>query len=389
MGSKKTIAIVSNTSWSVYNFRLGLIKRLKELGHEVLVIAPKDSFTTKLIAEGFSYVNLYVDNYGTNPFRDLKTLSQLHKIYRKNKIDLIFHYTIKPNIYGSLAASWHKIPSIAVTTGLGRLFAYKNPLVKFMAINFYRFAANLSKEIWFLNKSDRAVFIEKKIVAPEKTFLLNSEGVDIQWFQPQRTKQQNSRKIKFLFAGRIIWDKGLKEFAAAASYIRKHYPDAEFQLLGFVDLANPNTVSIEQIELWQKQKIISYLGETADVRPFLEEADCLVFPSFYKEGISRILLEASSMAIPIITTNNVGCKEIVEDGYNGLLCDSRNEKDLIEKIEVFLKMPEKDRHQMGLNGRKKVINEFDEELVIKQYLNVISKILSVKIPAKEDQRSIK
>ena len=389
MRSSKTIAIVSNTSWSVYNFRLGLIRRLKELGYEVLVIAPKDNFSTKLIAEGFSYINLYVDNYGTNPFREFKTLRQLHKIYRENKIDLIFHYTIKPNIYGSLAAAWCKIPSIAVTTGLGHLFAYKNPVVKFMAINFYRLTASLSKEIWFLNESDRAVFIKKKIVKPEKTFLLNSEGVDIQWFKPKRKNVHSSRKIKFLFAGRIIWDKGLKEFAEAASYLKSRYPDVVFQLLGFVDLANPNAVSIQQIELWQKQKIINYLGETGDVRPFMEEADCLIFPSFYKEGISRILLEASSMAIPIITTNNVGCKEIVEDGYNGLLCAPKDSADLIAKIERFLKMTRDERHQMGLNGRKKVIQEFDEELVIKQYLNMISKTLKLETPVKEDQRSTK
>ncbi|MFK8102559.1 MAG: glycosyltransferase family 4 protein [Saprospiraceae bacterium] len=381
--------MVSNTSWSVYNFRLGLIRRLKELGYEVLVIAPKDSFSTKLISEGFSYINLYVDNYGTNPFQDFKTLRQLHKIYRKNKIDLIFHYTIKPNIYGSLAAAWCKIPSIAVTTGLGRLFVYKNPLVKFMATNFYRLAANLSKEVWFLNESDQTVFIEKKIVAPEKAFLLNSEGVNIQWFKPKRSQPRNTNKVKFLFAGRIIWDKGLAAFAEAAKAIKQSHPEATFQLLGFVDESNPNAVSIDQIERWQKEKIINYLGETSDVRPFLEEAGCLVFPSFYKEGISRILLEASSMAIPIITTNHVGCKEIVEDGFNGLLCEPQNSADLISKIGQFLGMSSAARHQLGLNGRKKVINEFDEELVIKQYLEVIGKLLRVKQPSKKDQSSVK
>ncbi len=359
------------------------------MGYEVLVIAPKDSFSTKLISEGFSYINLYVDNYGTSIFKDFKTLRQLHKIYRKNKIDLIFHYTIKPNIYGSLVAAWCKIPSIAVTTGLGRLFVYKNPLVKFVATNFYRLAAYLSKEVWFLNKSDQAVFIEKKIVAPEKAFLLNSEGVNIQWFKPKRNQPRNTHKIKFLFAGRIIWDKGLAAFAEAAKAIKESHPEAIFQLLGFVDESNPNAVSIDQIERWQKEKIINYLGETSDVRPFLEEADCLVFPSFYKEGISRILLEASSMAIPIITTNHVGCKEIVEDGFNGLLCEPQHSADLIRKIQQFLSMPHSARHQLGLNGRKKVINEFDEELVIKQYLEVIGKLLRIKQPSKEDQRSIK
>ncbi|MFK7776450.1 MAG: glycosyltransferase, partial [Saprospiraceae bacterium] len=148
MGKKKKIAIVSNTSWSVYNFRLGLIRRLQEIGYEISIIAPQDNFSAKLVAEGFHFHHIYTNNYSTNPLNDLRTLFQLKRIYQKNKFDFIFHYTIKPNIYGTLAARWCKIPSIAITTGLGRLFSFNNKIVKFLSTKLYQIAARYSQQVW-------------------------------------------------------------------------------------------------------------------------------------------------------------------------------------------------------------------------------------------------
>ena len=389
MNTSKKIAIVSNTSWSVYNFRLGLLQRLKSYGHEVVIIAPKDEFSSKLIAMGFSYELVHIDNYGTNPLNELKIIQQFTSIYKKHQFDFIFHYTIKPNIYGSIAAKRCGIPSIAITTGLGHLFSYKSLVVRKFTMAMYRLASHYSKQVWFLNKNDLDTFVGKKIVKPEKTVLLHSEGINVQWFKPSERKT-NPNKLVFLFAGRLIWDKGIREFAEAAKVISEEYDNVEFQLLGFIAPNNPNAVPASQIQQWHKQKLLKYLGDTDDVRPFIEDCSCLIFPSFYGEGISRILLEASSMAKPIITTDSVGCRDIVEDGKNGFLVKPRDSEDLINKIKTFIAIDQNKRDQMGREGRAKVLREFDEEFVIKRYLETLSQFLNIPDPSEvKSQRTSK
>ncbi|HEB62196.1 MAG TPA: glycosyltransferase family 1 protein [Bacteroidetes bacterium] len=377
---KQKIALVANTSWSIYNFRLGLARTLRDVGYEVIVIAPYDNFSTKLITEGFSFFNWEINNYGTNPFVEIKSIIQLYQIYKREQPDFIFHYTIKPNIYGSIAASICRVPSIAITTGLGHLFSYKSKLTKWFTLWMYRLASQFSKEVWFLNKEDLRTFVRKKIVKKEKTFILPSEGIDTRYFQSKINFQRKENPHpSFLFAGRLIADKGVFQFVEAAKRIKNKYPKTIFNLLGFIDPNNPKSVSATQIKNWQDCGIINYLGETKDVRPYLEETDCLVFPSYYGEGISRILMEAASMSTPIITTNQVGCKDVVEHKYNGFICKKKNTPDLIHKIEMFLKLSPSEKELMGIRGRKKVINNFGEDNVITLYLNTLKKYLSTKI----------
>ncbi len=377
---RQTIAIVSNTSWSIYNFRLGLIQHLKKQGFEVLVIAPKDAFSSKLISEGFHYHHVDIQNYGINPFSDIKTALQLIRIYRKNKVDFIFHYTIKPNIYGTCAAAWCKIPSIAVTTGLGHMFTFKNDLLRFLIINMYRFAAKLSREVWFLNETDKQTFVDYNIVNSEKAYLLPSEGVNTDYFIDDcPTLNKDKEKLIFLYAGRLLWDKGIGELVEAARFIKQKYDFVEFKLLGFIDLNNPNSVMPEQITDWQDEKIIQYLGETTDVKSVLCQIDCLVFPSYYREGISRILLEAASMGKPIITTDNIGCREVVDNNETGYLCQPQNVQDLIEKIEKFIHLSPEQRKCMSMKARQKMVSEFDEGIIIEHYMNKINRHLSPKI----------
>jgi glycosyltransferase involved in cell wall biosynthesis len=370
---QQTIAIVSNTSWSIYNFRLGLIQHLKKQGFEVLVIAPKDAFSSKLISEGFHYHHVDIQNYGINPLSDIRTAWQLVRIYRKNKVDFIFHYTIKPNIYGTCAAAWCKIPSIAVTTGLGHMFTFKNDLLRFLIVNMYRFAALLSREVWFLNETDKQTFIEHNIVKLKKTYLLPSEGVNTNYFKDDCEPLKNkNNKLIFLYAGRLLWEKGIGELVEAARYIKQKYDFVEFELLGFIDLKNPNTVMPEQISVWQDEKTIHYLGETTDVKSVLCQIDCLLFPSYYREGVSRILLEAASMGKPIITTDNIGCREVVVDNETGYLCQPQNVKDLIDKIEKFIQLSPTQRKAMSMKARQKTVEEFDEDIIIGHYMDKIN-----------------
>lgn len=378
MAVAKRIGIVANTSWSIYNFRLGLIRRLREEGYSVHLIAPQDSYSALLVAEGFRFHPIKMDRNGAYPLKDIHTFYQLYRIYKRNELDFIFHYTIKPNIYGSIAAAINNIPSIAITTGLGHLFSYSNPIVRWLTVQLYRFALLFSQQVWFLNQEDKEVFIQKRIVAEDKAFLLPSEGVNIKHFQPENYSFPEGRKITFLFAGRLLWDKGVGIFADAARIITQKYPNTRFELLGFVDVSNPNAISYDQIDDWQKEGILQYLGETEDVRPYLSQASCVLFPSFYGEGISRLLLESASMAKPIITTDNVGCREVVEHGVNGFLCQPRSTTDLIDKIELFLQLGEQQHRQMGLNGRKKMLREFDEDFIVNCYTLKLERIFETR-----------
>ena len=327
-----------------------------------------------LLAEGIEFCEIDIKNYGTNPFEEVKLLNQLIKLYKSIKPDIVFHYTIKPNIYGSIAAAYCKIPSIIITTGLGHLFEFKNITIRWITFFLYRIACILAKEVWFLNSNDQDVFVYKRIVKKSRTRILNSEGINTEWFKPGKAKK-NSNNPSFLFAGRLLKDKGIIEFIEAARVIRKKYPAVKFYVLGFVDQSNPNSISYDELRLHQQEKTIKYLGETSDVRPFLYKTSCLVFPSFYREGMSRILMEAASMETPIITTDNVGCRDIVEHNLNGFICKPQSTASLVDSLEKFIHLDIRDKMEMGKFGRKKMIKEFDEQLVLTTYDAAIHDIL--------------
>jgi glycosyltransferase involved in cell wall biosynthesis len=376
--TREKIAIVANTSWSIYNFRLGLITHLQKLGFQIIAIAPKDDFSAKLQEIGCDYVPLELDSYSRNPLHDINIAFQLRAIYREYRPDIIFHYTIKPNIYGSIAAWWCKIPSIAVTTGLGILSNTSvNCFAKSISLLLYRLAGRLTNEMWFLNEPNRQVFIKKNIISPAKAHILPSEGVDTEWFKPSDPLMPKSSRnhLNFLFAGRFIRDKGIFELAEAARLIIKRYPQARFQVLGFVNSENPSCISETQLKNWESEKILTYLGETTDVRPYLENADCVVYPSYYGEGLSRILLEAGAMGIPIITTDNVGCQEVVIPNVSGFICKSRNVTDLVKKIELFIGLTPTRRKKMGEKSREYVVSNFRETIVIELYMEAIKRNL--------------
>ena len=373
MQKQNTIALVANTSWSIYNFRLGLIRRLQEEGYNISVIAPKDNFTSKLIVEGIDYHEIDMSNYGTNPFAEVNLIYQYYKLYKKINPNLIFHYTIKPNIYGTIAAWMCRKPSILITTGLGHLFQFSNFLVRLITLFLYRIAALLTKEVWFLNDNDRDIFLYKRIVRKSKTRILRSEGINTDWFKPKKDKKFYIDR--FLFAGRLIWEKGVGEYVQAAKIIREKYPRIKFELLGFIDQSNPKSVPYDYIHKWQKEKVIKYLGETTDIRPFMEKATCLIFPSYYREGMSRVLMEAASMETPIITTDNVGCRDIVDHGKNGFIVEPQNVTALVEAIETFINMDDQDKLVMGKLGRKKMVEHFCEENILSHYLITIKKYI--------------
>ncbi len=331
---------------------------------------------------GIDFEPVQVNFYGNNPFADLWLFWQLVRLYRRHRPDVVMHYTIKPNIFGGLAARWCGVLSYAVVTGLGHVMNRRNRLVSWAGLGLYRLTLGLHEKVFVLNRQDRDDLIDMKIVGPEKIVQLPGEGVDTHYYAPLSDKKLRTYP-SFLFSGRLIADKGIYEFVEAARLIRIRYPEARFRILGMIDPEGIHSIPIATLQGWVREGIVEYLGETLDVRPYLAKADCLVLPSFYREGLSRMLMEAASMETPIITTDQPGCREVVDNGRTGFLCNICDIKDLTLKMEQFINLDKVDRLIMGKNARIKMVREFDERLVINRYLGLLQ--IPLEMPYKTPQ----
>lgn len=368
---KKRVVIVVNTAWNVYNFRLGLIKSLQKSGYEVSVIAPKDMYVEKLLEYKIKHYNVEMDNKGSNVLKDIGLILQYYKILKTIKPDIILSYTIKPNIYTSFVSKILDIPVVCNVSGLGSAFVsqtFVSHIVKFL----YKVAFLFANRVFFQNISDQQFFISHKLVDKNVSQLIAGSGIDTALYQPTSIKQ--SLKPKFIMVARLIKDKGVLEYIEAAKVIKSKYKDIEFALLGDFYFDNPTSITHQEVQKWCDDGIIEYLGVSDNVKDIVQEYDCVVLPS-YREGLSRVLLEAASMSKPIVTTDIAGCKEVVEDGVNGFLCKVKDVESLVEALEKMIKLSTTQREEMGLKGREKVIKEFSEDLVIDAYFEVISELL--------------
>jgi glycosyltransferase involved in cell wall biosynthesis len=362
------VVLVANTLWSVVIFRPGLLKTLTEMDVEVLVVAPPDDTLPQAQALNVRVIPLDIAAKGTNPLGDLALMQTLTRLYRELRPDIVFHYTIKPNIYGSIAAWRAGIPSVAVTTGLGYAFINEN-LVARIANALYKVAFRFPREVWFLNQDDRRDFVARRLVSPDRTRVLPGEGIDLDKFAP-RVRAVRDGKLRFLLIARLLRDKGVGEYVDAARLIRRRYPHAVFQLLGATGVANPSAISAAEVQAWVEEGVVEYLGTTLDVRPIIAEADCVVLPS-YREGVPRTLLEAASMGKPVVATRAIGCREVVDDGVTGYLCDVGDASDLAQKLERIVTLDEAARTAMGARGRAFVAERFDERNVVAIYLDTM------------------
>jgi len=367
------VGIVLNTSWNVYNFRMGLIKALQENNHEVIVIAPEDEYSEKLIEAGCTFYKVRMDSRGANPVKDLALVFELYNIYKKAKPDIVLQYTIKPNIYGTIAATLLKIPAVNNVCGLGTAFLQKN-LVSKVALLLYKFAFRFPKKVFFQNQFDFDLFIENKLVNKSIADIVPGSGIDTNHFKPSETLVKN-KKFTFLLVSRLIHDKGIIEYIEAVKQLKSQGIDAKFQLLGGKDPQHQRGIPEAIIQEWIDNNTVEYLGKTNDVREYLNAADCVVLPS-YREGTPRTLLEAASSQKPIVATDVPGCNNVVEDNYNGLLCKLKSSEDLADKMRQMLEFDEIKLQELGKNGRLKIEKEFDERLVIDKYLLAIKELKS-------------
>ncbi len=363
------LLFAANTAWNIRNFRWGLVRAFCGRGDEVLAAAPPDDSAAAIAAEGVPFHPLPMQPSSTNPLHDLTLLARFVRLYRDLAPDVVLHFTIKPNIYGGLAARRLGIPAIANVSGLGTLFL-RPSLALSVTQMLYRPALARAATVFFQNPDDRALFVERRLAPEAKARLLPGSGVDTERFAPAPARPPGAGTV-FLLVARMIREKGIGEYVEAARLVRAERPDVRFVMAGEIGVANPSAIPSATIAAWDAEGIVRYAGFSADIREQIREADCVVLPSYYREGVPRTLLEAASMGKPLITTDNVGCREAVDEGVNGYLCRPRDAADLAAAMRRFLALPPQERQRMGQASRRKVEAEFDERIVIRSYREAV------------------
>jgi glycosyltransferase involved in cell wall biosynthesis len=371
------IIVVTNTTWNIYNFRLPLLKSFEERGYQIIVAAPLDEHITYLNElENSTHLHLHsLKRKGINPLEDWRFFMELLRVYRREKPDLVIHYTIKPNIYGNFAALLSGIPSICVVTGLGYSFIH-NGWVKKIADTLYRFSFLSAQKVLFENQDDRTLFLKNGLSRATQSVATKGCGVDTNHFLPQKLTRADNRKV-FLFIGRLLYDKGIAEFVAAARKVRQYDPFAHFWVLGKLDNDNLAAVPEELLTDWIEEGIITYFGNVSDVRPYIADADVVVLPS-YREGMPRAILESLSMGKAIVTTDTAGCRETVENGKNGFLVPVGNVTKLANAMQYFCNVTVEEMAKMGAISRQKAVGEFDQAIINQTIVQIVEQTLAEK-----------
>ena len=367
------IVVSANSSWNIVNFRSGLIRQLIERGLEVDVVAPPDAYSARVAELGARFHPIGLSSSGLSPLRDAKSLLEYFRVLRAIRPSVYLGFTVKPNIYGSLAAHVLGIQVINNISGLGVVFMKGGVLRRLVEI-LYRLALRRSSTVFFQNPDDLALFQERRLVRHNRARLLPGSGVDLDQFAPSsRTREPGP--FRFLMVARMLWDKGVGQFVDAARILGQgqgaDFPS--FSLLGPAGVDNRAAISLSQLEAWTAEGVVTYLGESDDVRPHIARADCVVLPSYYREGVPRSLIEAAAMGKPIITTDEVGCREAVDEGRTGFLCRGRSVDSLVEAMERMLDLDEAALAAMGAEARRKAERQFDEKQIFHAYLDALQR----------------
>lgn len=374
MSTSKTVVITSNTSWYLYNFRKNTILALLNEGYRVISVSPEDDYSQKLAELGAVNQHIEIDQGGTNPVKDVGTFFGFLGFYRNIRPDVVMNFTPKNNIYSTLAAKFCKAKVINNIAGLGMVFINES-LTSKLARFLYKISQRKADKIFFQNEDDRKLFLDHKLASPTVTDRLPGSGVDLTRFT--LLPAADDGVVRFLLIARMLYDKGIGHYVEAARSLKAKYGDkVEFQLLGFVGVNNPSAVTESEMQAWVDEGIVNYLGVSDSVEKDIAKVDCMVLPSFYREGVPKSLLEAGAMGKPIVTTDNVGCRETVDDGVNGYLCDLRSTESLSEKLDLMIQMSHEQRLEMGRQSRLKIEREFDEKIVIQKYLDAIEEVLA-------------
>lgn len=371
---RKKVALIENHELGVYSIRHELVMELSKNYDITVLTEVDDSFKNGDLEGIVKFVD--VGKSVLNPVSAVKYNSRLHAALKELKPDVCLTFTIRPAIYGNLVARRLNIPTISTITGTGPLFDSKSLSYR-VARELYKRVLKKTRYVFFPNFDDLEGFVERKYIRREQAKRVPGSGVNYEKFSPRPSTRGNDGKFIFLYISRLVKDKGVMEFVEAASILRPIYPQAEFHIIGPFWGGNKKslTVTREELDSWIQKKWITWHDKQKDVKPFMADADCVVMPS-YREGMSNVLLEAASMARPLIATNVTGCRDIVEDGVNGFLCNVKDGKDLAEQMKKMMALSPEEREVMGKKGREKMIREFDKKIVVRSYIEAINEVVN-------------
>jgi N,N'-diacetylbacillosaminyl-diphospho-undecaprenol alpha-1,3-N-acetylgalactosaminyltransferase len=377
--------LVCNRSWGLWRFRRGLIEALLHRGIAVVAVTPPGLYMEKIVRAGARHIPVALDEF-VAPHRDLRLCFALYRIFRAEKPDIVHNMTAKPNIYGSLAAWLAGVPKIVSLVcgagyGFGEGGGWKATSLRFLIRQLYRISSRVNSRMYFLNPDDRNLFLDSGMIAPDRAVLVPSEGVDLDEFSPASVDQdevarlraelriQPAMQVVLMVVGRAIWSKGVREFVEAAKRVQALGLAVKFVLVGPIDPGNPDSVPEEYLKN-AASPWFAHLGTQADIASTLALGDVVVFPSYYREGVPRVLLEALAMGKPVVTTDSVGCREVVDHGKNGLLVPVKDAGALVTAILAILRDKEL-RTAFGARSRAKACKEFDERKIVAQILSEV------------------
>ena len=366
----KRIVLTCNTSWGVYNFRRGIIRRLRGLGADVRVLAPPDDYSEALAAEVDEIRPIFIDSKGTNPFTDYRTVRNYKTSLRSLRPDLLIAYTIKPIIYASGPARSLRIPVLNVVTGLGSPFLQKVALKRVVRF-LYRRALRGNAPVFFLNAEDRAYFMKHQMVEEGRDRLIPGEGVDLVRFKETEFPERVGRNLRIVYCGRFLADKGLRELVEAFRRCVAGGIPVELDLVGFSETTNPSAVPPGEISSWNSIDGITVHPPTDDVNPYLRRAHLLVLPS-YREGLPRSILEAFSVGRPVLASDVAGCRDLVRPGQTGWLCPARDAGALEQGIRDIVGLNTREIAETGRRGRRLVEEIYGDDAVWARYAEALA-----------------
>lgn len=362
------LVLSSNSLWNIRNFRGALARRLANEGFELIFLAPANSDEAASCDLPGSVEQVSLDRSGMNLLRDFALLRFYRRRLRSLRPAAYLSWTIKPNIYGAMAARSLGIPVLLNVSGLGTAFLSGNLFGRLIGA-LYRSAFRGAAVVFFQNGDDRDLFVARRIVTPSQARLLPGSGVDLAHFAATPTPHATGRPV-FLLVARLLGDKGVREFVEAARLVRAQLPGARFQLLGPIDDGNRTAVARSELAGWLQGGLIEYLGETDDVRPAIAAATAVVLPS-YREGLPRTLLEGAAMGRPLVATDVPGCREVVEEGVNGFLCRVHDAASLADALLRLARLEPAAVQAMGSASRALVERRFAQELVHEAYVKAL------------------
>ena len=373
---KKRVGFLSHLDLNLYLFRAPIMQALLRKGVEVYAICPKGEYNKALRQLGCVVVNYEIERQSLNPLKEKKAIENIYEAIKNLHLDMLHTFTAKPNIYGTFAARKAGVPVVLnLVEGLGSFYVHnslKNRVVRTIMERLYKKAFSQSDGCVFVNSDDPKYMVDRGLIQPDKVKIIKSVGVDTHKFDIENFTQKEienkkkelgmENKLVIMMIARAIWDKGVREFYGAASLLKTKYHDVEFVLIGDTDEGNPTCASREYL----RSGAVQWLGHRDDIASLIALCDIFVLPS-YREGLPVTLMEAAAMSKPIVTTDTVGCREVVEDGVNGYLVPVKDTQSLSEKMQILIESVEL-RMEMGKKGRKRVEQEFAVEKVVRQYM---------------------